>query len=122
MVEQQGLPQRDEHHAIRKQLDNALLSTFCRALDSSYLTPMTVLSAMAESLGSVYRQVADSHHAGAAGSRRHCGILYVCSRRLVPRQRLRQTMRSRQCKRWVGRNDVLLSLLSRRPRSLQMGG
>lgn len=64
MVEQQDLPQRDEHHAMRKQLDNALLSTFCRALDSSYLTPMTVLSAMAEALGSVYRQVADSHHTG----------------------------------------------------------
>lgn len=64
MVEPQDQPQRDDHRAIRKQLDNALLSTFCRALDSSYLTPMIVLSAMAEALGSVYRQVADSHHTG----------------------------------------------------------
>jgi hypothetical protein len=64
MAEHQDLTKRDDHQKIRKQLDQVLLSTFCRALDSSYLTPMTILNAMAEALGSVYRQVADSHHTG----------------------------------------------------------
>lgn len=64
MSEFQDPSRREDRQAIRKQLDQVLLSTFCRTLDTSYLTPMTVLGAMAEALGSVYRQVADSHLTG----------------------------------------------------------
>ncbi len=49
------------HDTIQVDLDRALMAAFCRALDASCLTPMTIMSAMAGALGSVYRQVAGSH-------------------------------------------------------------
>ncbi len=70
MLEQQdvmGLPDRE---TVRADLDQALMAAPCRALNASGLTPMAVMAAMAAmaamagALGSVYRQVADSHRRG----------------------------------------------------------
>jgi hypothetical protein len=42
-------------------LDQSLMTTFCRTLDHSRLPPMTVMHMMAAALGAIYRQVATSH-------------------------------------------------------------
>lgn len=64
MLERQEMSHRDDRDTVRADLDRALMVAFCRALESSPLPPMTVLSAMAEAFGSVYRQVADTHDRG----------------------------------------------------------
>ena len=43
------------------ELQQTLMTTFCRTLDGSRLPPMTVLRMMAEALGGVYRQAAAAH-------------------------------------------------------------
>ena len=64
MLDRQEISQREDRDAVRADLDRALMAAFCRALESSPLPPMTVLSTMAEAFGSVYRQVADTHDNG----------------------------------------------------------
>mgnify|MGYP003576079058 CR=1 FL=1 len=46
------------------ELANAMLASFCRALESSSLPPMQVLQMMARSLGGVYREVSLQHQQG----------------------------------------------------------
>ncbi|WP_249123660.1 MULTISPECIES: hypothetical protein [unclassified Bradyrhizobium] len=46
---------------VQGELQQTLLTIFCRTLDSSRLPPMTVLGMMAEALGGVYRQAATAH-------------------------------------------------------------
>jgi hypothetical protein len=64
MLDRLEIPHGDDRNAVRVDLDRALMVAFCHALESSTLPPMTVLSAMAEAFGSVYRQVADTHANG----------------------------------------------------------
>ncbi|MEW6643400.1 MAG: hypothetical protein AB1586_23030 [Pseudomonadota bacterium] len=47
--------------AMLGDLEQSLLTTFCRTLDGSRLPPMTVLRTMAEALGAVYRHAATAH-------------------------------------------------------------
>jgi hypothetical protein len=51
----------DDREAIQADLDRALTTAFCRVLDMSHETPMAVLTVMAGAIGSIYRQVADTH-------------------------------------------------------------
>jgi len=51
----------DGDPAVQGDLDQALLTMFCRTLDNSRLPPMTVLRMMAEALGATYRQAAAAH-------------------------------------------------------------
>ncbi len=46
---------------IQGDLDQSLMTMFCRSLDTSRLPPMTVMHMMASALGSIYRQVAAAH-------------------------------------------------------------
>ncbi|MEH2513848.1 hypothetical protein V1291_005202 [Nitrobacteraceae bacterium AZCC 1564] len=64
MLDQQEMSRREDRATLHEDLDRALMVAFCRALETSPLMPMTVLSAMAEAFGSVYRQVADTHDKG----------------------------------------------------------
>jgi len=61
MLQQDDVVNLSDRQAVQVDLDRALMVAFCRALDASRLPPMTVMSAMAASFGSVYRQVADTH-------------------------------------------------------------
>lgn len=64
MLDPREMQHREDDITLHADLDRALMVAFCRALESSFVTPMTVLSAMAEAFGSVYRQVADTHDNG----------------------------------------------------------
>jgi hypothetical protein len=61
MLEQQGISDIGNHASVEADLDRALMTAFCRALETSHLPPVVVMRVMAEALGSVYRQVADAH-------------------------------------------------------------
>lgn len=47
------------------ELANALMTSFCRALEQSNVTPMQVLQMMAQALGGIYREVSAQHQDGA---------------------------------------------------------
>ena len=64
MLEQQDVMGTTDRESVRADLDQAMMAAFCRALNASGLTPMSVMSVMAGALGAVYRQVADSHRRG----------------------------------------------------------
>lgn len=51
----------NDNPEMQGDLQQALLTMFCRTLDTSRLPPMTVLRMMAEALGGVYRQAATAH-------------------------------------------------------------
>lgn len=61
MLKQQNDQAFRDGKSVEADLDRALMTAFCRALDVSHLSPVAVISAMAGALGSVYRQVADAH-------------------------------------------------------------
>ncbi len=62
MREQHGLMSDDsDPRSMQTDLEQTLMTAFCRSLDGSRLPPMTVMRMMAEALGSVYRQVAAAH-------------------------------------------------------------
>lgn len=47
------------------ELANALMKSFCRALEQDNVTPMQVLQMMAQALGGIYREVSAQHRDGA---------------------------------------------------------
>ena len=47
------------------ELANALMKSFCRALEQANVTPMQVLQIMAQALGGIYGEVAAQHRDGA---------------------------------------------------------
>lgn len=66
MLEQRGLvSDSSDSRSMQTDLEQTLMTAFCRSLDGSRLPPMTVMRMMAEALGSVYRQVAAAHRSQA---------------------------------------------------------
>lgn len=45
-------------------LDQAIMTTFCRMLDTSRMPPAEVMRMLAKALGAAYREVAAAHHDG----------------------------------------------------------
>ena len=62
MLEQRGLASDgSDPRSMQTDIEQTLMTAFCRSLDGSRLPPMTVMRMMAEALGAVYRQVAAAH-------------------------------------------------------------
>jgi hypothetical protein len=47
------------------EIATALMTSFCRALEQTNVTPMQVLQTMARALGGIYREVSAQHQNGA---------------------------------------------------------
>jgi hypothetical protein len=63
------VPQAPEHqttdeHAAKMQLEQVMLANFCRTLNGTRLSPVTVLRMMAGALGKAYANVAAAHSHG----------------------------------------------------------
>lgn len=50
-----------DESSAQKYLDQMVMTTFCRVLDTSRLPPTQVLQMMAAALGRTYREVAGAH-------------------------------------------------------------
>jgi hypothetical protein len=53
-----------DESSAQNYLDQAIMTTFCRVLDTSRLPPVTVLRMIATAIGATYRDVAAAHHDG----------------------------------------------------------
>ena len=53
-----------DESSAQSYLDQAIMTTFCRVLDTSRLPPVTVLKMIARAIGVTYRDVAAAHHDG----------------------------------------------------------
>jgi hypothetical protein len=54
----------NDEESAQTYLNQAIMTTFCRVLDSSRLPPSVVMRMMATALGSTYREVAAAHQDG----------------------------------------------------------
>ena len=50
-----------DENSAQTYLDQMVMSTFCRVLDTSRLPPVVVMRLIASALGSAYREVAAAH-------------------------------------------------------------
>ena len=53
-----------DENSAQTYLNQAVMTTFCRALDSSRLPPDVVMKLLASALGQTYREVAAAHQDG----------------------------------------------------------
>ncbi|CAN5530879.1 hypothetical protein BH11PSE4_BH11PSE4_20670 [soil metagenome] len=53
-----------DESSAQSYLNQAIMTTFCRVLDTSRLSPVTVLRMIATALGATYCDVAAAHHDG----------------------------------------------------------
>ncbi len=53
-----------DEHSAQTYLNQAIMTTFCRVLDSSRLPPDVVMKLLASALGQTYREVAAAHQDG----------------------------------------------------------
>ena len=53
-----------DESSAQTYLNQAIMTTFCRVLDSSRLPPDVVMKLLATALGQTYREVAAAHHDG----------------------------------------------------------
>jgi hypothetical protein len=53
-----------DESSAQSYLDQAIMTTFCRVLDTSRLPPVTVLRMIASAIGATYRDVAAAHTDG----------------------------------------------------------
>jgi hypothetical protein len=53
-----------DESSAQTYLNQAIMTTFCRVLDSSRLPPSVVMRLLATALGSTYREVAAAHQDG----------------------------------------------------------
>jgi hypothetical protein len=53
-----------DEDSAQTYLNHAIMTTFCRTLDSSRLPPSVVMRLIATALGSTYREVAAAHQDG----------------------------------------------------------
>jgi hypothetical protein len=53
-----------DESSAQTYLDQAIMTTFCRVLDTSRLPPVVVMRMLAQALGATYRDVANAHHDG----------------------------------------------------------
>lgn len=53
-----------DENSAQTYLNQAIMTTFCRVLDSSRLPPDVVMRLLATAIGSTYREVAAAHQDG----------------------------------------------------------
>jgi hypothetical protein len=53
-----------DESSAQTYLDQAIMTTFCRVLDTSRMPPAEVMRMLAKALGATYREVAAAHHDG----------------------------------------------------------
>ncbi len=59
-------PASDLESTARSDLHQAMMTAFCDVLHASRLSPMLVMELVAESVGLIYKEVADAHRGDTA--------------------------------------------------------
>ncbi|MDB5564260.1 MAG: hypothetical protein JWP84_826 [Tardiphaga sp.] len=64
LVQQVKVSDITDESSAQTYLDQAIMTTFCRVLDTSRLSPAVVMRLLATALGATYREVAAAHQDG----------------------------------------------------------